>query len=270
MTKKLVIAGIALVACAFVAKKTHFCSYAHTMITQGREHVRQQIPRSFELADVSTQIKKLDRDYNNMLGPIAEKKASIKRLEREVAAGQASLAEQREALVALAKAVEAKESQISYQGLTFKLDRATKELSRGWTNYKKLEVTLKTKETLLDAEQQFVAASLDQLDKMVSQKREFETRLAQLQANESIIQASKVSSPVKSDEGRIAEIKNALDQIEQSQAIEKERRLLEQQFGPRIGDALPNVDSTPVDVNAILEHLTGRVSTTTKAAQGSK
>ena len=35
MTKKLVIAGIVLVACLWVAKKTHFMSYASTVFAHG-------------------------------------------------------------------------------------------------------------------------------------------------------------------------------------------------------------------------------------------
>ena len=78
MTKKLVIAGIIVVAALWVAKKTHFMSYAATCIAHGKESVRQHIPRDLELARIRNEIKQLDRDYTDLFDPIAEKKVSVK------------------------------------------------------------------------------------------------------------------------------------------------------------------------------------------------
>jgi len=270
MIKKLVVAGVIVVACLVVAKKTKVASYACTLVTQGREQVLSQIPRSVVIANTRSEIKKLDRDYNALLGPIAEKKASIKRLDREITTGQANLAEQREALLALTKSVEAKETQISIQGVNYKLPRAEVELKRGFANFKKLETNLAAKERLLDAEQQYVAACLDQLEKLVTQKREFEVRLAELEAQESLMNARRVTMPMKSDDGRVADIKSALDQIEQSQMIETERRQLEAQFGTTIADAPANVQAGTVDVNEIRDHLTGKVNVNSKAVPNQK
>jgi len=271
MTKKLIIAGVAMVACLWVAKKTQFMSYACTVIAHGRDSVRKQIPRDLELARIRNEIKQLDRDYANLLGPIAEKKAAVNRLEKEVAQDKAGIAAQRQALLDLTKAVEEKQTQIAYNGGTYKLESARGKLSRDFSIFKKKEQELAAKEKLLDAEQQNVAASLEQLDKLVSQKREFEIRLAQLEAEEAVLSASRVSTPLKTDDGRVADIKNALDSIEQSQAVEGQRRQLEQQYGTKIADAQPNAPPA-VDTNEVRNHLQGTANPgTTKVAQdGSK
>ena len=73
MTKKLVIAGILVVAALWVAKKTHFMSYAATCIAHGKESVRKHIPRDLELASIRNDIKQLDREYTDLFGPILEK-----------------------------------------------------------------------------------------------------------------------------------------------------------------------------------------------------
>src|SRR5437588_4511810 len=145
MTKKLVIAGIIVVAALWVAKKTHFMSYAATCIAHGKESVRQHIPRDLELARIRNEIKQLDRDYTDLFGPIAEKKVSVKRLEKEIATGQANLAKRREALLALTKSVENKETQIAFDGHTYKLDRAKSVLSHEFESFKRFEQDLTAK-----------------------------------------------------------------------------------------------------------------------------
>ncbi len=267
MTKKLIIAGVALVACLWVAKKTQMMSYACTLIANGRESVRKQIPRDLELARIRNEIKNLDRDYNNLLGPIAEKKAAVHRLEKEIAQDKAGLVTQRQALLDLTKAVEEKQTQISYNGGSYKLEAAKGKLARDFSIFKKKEQELAAKEKLLEAEQQNVAASLEQLDKLVSQKREFEIRLAELEAEEAVLSASRVTTPLKTDEGRVADIKNSLDNIQRGQEVEKEHRALQQQYGTKIGDAQPSAPPA-VDLNEVRNHLQGTTSTgTSKASQ---
>src|SRR2546421_54686 len=122
----------------------------------------------------------------------------------------------REALLALTKAVENKETQISYEGATYKLDNARKVLHREFAAFKRYEQDLTAKEKLLDAQQQYVAASLDQLEKLVTQKRDLEVGLEQLEAQEALIAASSVVTPLPSDNQRVANIKRWMAELEQS------------------------------------------------------
>ena len=90
MCKKLAVGVVIALACLWVAKKTNVTSYASTLIAKGQATVRGQIPRDLELARVQHEIQQLDRDYQGLLGPIAEKMASIKKLEREITTARAN------------------------------------------------------------------------------------------------------------------------------------------------------------------------------------
>jgi hypothetical protein len=268
MTKKLVVGGLILVACLWVAKKTHFCSYASTIIASGKDRFRQEIPRSLEIARVKNEIQRLDRDYQDLLGPIAEKKVEVRRLENEVNTTKARASERREALLALTNAIDSKEKFINYENSQYSLDQARVRLAKDYASFKKMEVNLATKEKLLEAQRQNLAATIDQLTKLVDQKREFEIAVAQIEADEAVLGAQSLVIPLKTDEGRVADINNTLKDLKQAQEREQEERLLQQQFGSKIGDAPQSV--VPVgDLNAIRDHLEGRVATpATKVAQG--
>jgi chromosome segregation ATPase len=267
MFKKIAIGAVIGLACLWVAKKTQVGSYASTVFAFSKEHIRGQIPRDLELARVQHEIQQLDRDYRGLLGPIAEKMAAVKKLEREIATAKANQQEQREELLALTKAVASKETQISYHGSTYYTEQAKVKLARDFATFKKLESHLASKEKLLDAETKNLAATRDQLDKLISQKREFEIRLAQLDAEEATLKVARIQTPLQTDEGRIADIKRTLDRIEHGQTVEQNQHVLEQQYGSKIGDAQPSVPVGTIDLDEIRGYLQGSSENTAKVVQ---
>jgi chromosome segregation ATPase len=269
MTKKIVIAAVIVVAGLWLVKKTQVCSYASMLVARGQETVRQQIPRDFQLARAKNEIQRLDRDYQGLLGPIAERKAAVKKLEREINNTTSKLQEQREALVALTKAIDAKEAQIVYNGATYSLERAKTKLQREFATFKKMESQLATKEKLLEAQQKNLVATLDQLDKLVTQKRQLEVRLAELEAEEETLAAARIQSPVATDDGRVAEIKRILDDIEHRQSVETQLHQLQQTYGSKIGDATPSVEGPAANFTEIRDYLEGKTTPSgAKVAQG--
>ena len=271
MTKKLIVGVLVLVACLWVVKKTQVLSYASTIITNGKAALQHQIPREFEIARVKNEIQRLDRDYAALLGPIAEKKAAVRRLENEVSNTETRLTDRRDALLALTNAIDSKQKEIVYNDSNYSLAQAKVRLAQDFATFKKMEVKLATQKKLLEAQRQNLEATIAQLGKLVVQKREFETALAEIEANEAVLAATRVSTPLRTDDGRVSDIANTLKDLKEAQEVERERRTLEQQYGTRIGDAQPTPTQV-TDLTAVREHLEGRGTPvgTTKVAQGSK
>ena len=215
MFKKAVIGVLVGLACLWVAKKTQVTSYASTLVAFGKQHVRKQIPRDVELARVQHEIEHLDRDYRGLLGPIAEKMASVKKLDREIFTAKENLLQQRESLLNLTKAVDGTHTLIATNGHTVSLDQAKVKLARDFATFKKLEAHLASREKLLEAETKSLSATQDQLEKLVVQKREFEIRLAQLEADEATLKVARIKAPLHTDSGRVADIKKTLERIAQ-------------------------------------------------------
>jgi hypothetical protein len=267
MFKKLVVVALAVMACVWVAKKTQVCSYASTLVAQGREHIRQQIPRELELARARNEIQNLDRDYQALFGPVAEQIATVKRHEREVTTAQVNLKEQRENLLALTRAVENNVSPVSFGGSDYTLPQAKVKLAREFASFKRQEAHLAAKEKQLEAERISLAATRSQLEALTNQKRDLEVRVEQLAAKEATLNVESVKAPLPTDNGRVAEIERTLKQIEESQEHEVELRAVQAQYGPRIGDAQPAVNGqqpSPADLQEIREYLQGQTKTASK------
>src|SRR5947209_6722199 len=228
--KKFVVIGLLVLGGLWVCKKTNLCSYASTLWAKGTRAVKGQVPRQFELDRVRNEIEKLDSDVRALLGPIAEKQAAIKRLQREVEVAQANHKKMREDLLSLTRQVEAGTQQISIGGEEYTLDEAKAKLAHDFVSFKTLDASLKSRKELLAAQKQNVRLAHQQLAEIATQKRRFETRLAQLEANEEYLNLRGITTPLPFDQGRVADIKNTLDAVEQSQDVEKEKRTLEGQY----------------------------------------
>jgi chromosome segregation ATPase len=248
--KKILVIGVLVLGGLWACKKTNLCSYASTLWTNGQRAVKGQVPRQFELDRIRNEIEKLDSDVRAMLGPIAEKQAALKRLKREVETARANRDKMREDLLSLTKQVEAGTETITWNDHNYTLDQAKSRLAREFALFKALNTSLKTREQLLAAQQQSLQLAHEQLRRITEQKGHFEARLAQLDATEEYLGLQQVSSPLRFDEGRVADIKNTLDSIEQGQEVEKEKRILEGQFGSRPSTATepccPNVNTQEI------------------------
>jgi chromosome segregation ATPase len=263
--KKLLVIGLLVVGGLWVCKKTNLCSYASTLWAKGTRAVKGQVPRQFELDRIRNEIDKLDADVRALLGPIAEKQAANKRLERDIDVAKANREKMRAELLSLTRQVDAGTQEIRLDDGNYTLDEARARLAHDFTRFKTLDASLKSREALLAAQKQNVRLAHQQLAKIAEQKRLFEVRLAQLEANEEFLSLQQIATPLRVDQGRVADIKNTLDAVEQSQDVEKEKRVLEGQYNtPRNGT--PRSGAPTVNTQEIRDFLGAQTGSSPKVA----
>jgi hypothetical protein len=230
--KKILVIGLLVVGGLWVCKRTHLCSYASTLWNKGRQAVKSEIPRQFELDRIQHEIDKLDNDIRTMLGPIAEKQAALNRLERELKDVRVTHNDLRTSLLELTQKVEAG-GQVSWNGEDLSPSEARARLTRTFARFKAVDKNLKIREKVLTSQRRAIQLAKEQLSKISEQKSLFQARLEQLKANEEHLALESIATPLRFDEGRVADIKNSLDGVEQGQEVEREKRTLETQFGSR-------------------------------------
>jgi chromosome segregation ATPase len=245
MTKKIIVAAVVLLVGAWVVKKTQVCSYATAVFKSGAEQVRSRIPRELELSRVKNEISQMDREYQKLLRVIAERMASTKKLTAEVAVAEANRKEMADSLLALSDAIEAKETPIAYKGINYSTTaKAEGKAARELTLLKQLDKSLASKKKVLEAEQRNLDALKDRLDKLVSQKREFEVCVAQLEANQAEIDAQHTMSPPKADDTLVADIKNSLDRLRFDMEVDMNLMQIESQYGSKIDSSTAGTPQT--------------------------
>jgi chromosome segregation ATPase len=271
--KKLVVIGLLVLGGLWVVNTDAVANskvgrWFRTLWAKGQASIESQlqIPRADEIARVREEVKKLDADIRGLLGPIAEKQAAINRLDREIKTARENLNTQRERLVALTQKVDAGTEQVSVDGENISLDEAKARLNHEFSLFKSRDANFKSREKLLAAQKQNVRYAHQQLTKILEQKREFEVRLAQLEAAEENLNLQQIASPLRVDPGRIADIKNTLDAIQQGQEVERQKRLLEEQYGTKLSNGTPPASTPTVNMQEIRSFLGVPASTPTKVA----
>jgi peptidoglycan hydrolase CwlO-like protein len=254
--KKYLIIGIACtVALVAVAKTTNLSSYAATLFKQVQKDVDTQIPTKFEIERIRHEIANLDGDISGMIRPIAEYKAEIVRTRKEVAANQTTIEEKKQKLLAFVPKMEGNSKFVRCDGRDVPMERFKAEFQRQTDGLKSMEKNLKTQQQVLEAKEKSLKATQDQLEKVVSKKREYEGRLAELEALAQSVQCQLIASDIKIDSSRATQIEDALRKLETK--LEADRHEVEMRQGASGNLNLFEREPEPFDLQAAVDFLKG-------------
>lgn len=256
MKKLLIIGCIGAVALVAIAKTTKVCSYATTFLGQVSADAKNAIPTKFELDRVRNEITALDSDISQMIRPIAEYKSVIEKMRKDVARAESNIAEQKKTLLAVVDDLKDNPRTVVYAGKTYSVDRVRKQLERDTESLKQLEKSVKSQQQMMEAKEQSLRATQEQLAKVIAKKREYEVRLAQLEADEETLKVASIGTEFKFDNSRASQIEEALAAIEQRQDVTR------RELDLRNGEIVINVplhDRTraPADLQTIRSYLEG-------------
>jgi len=259
-TITLLVAGA--VALVVLAKTTNVPSYVRTAWKQVKNETKASVPTKFEIERIRTEIASLDNDVNQMIRPVAEYKVAIDRLRKEVDKSEASVDSQRKVLLGVTEDLKKGEKKISYGDKTFTAEQVKSQLTRDFDSFKRVEANLNAQRKLLESKESALKQSQEQLVQVLSKKKDYELRLAQLEAENETLAMTSVGTEVRFDPSRAASIEQSLrdleDRILTAQREAELRTGVASQVIPFGQRTNPNVD-----LGAIQAHLKGEGAETT-------
>ncbi len=257
MKKKYLLVGIiGALGLVFLSTKTNFASYARTFVAHVEKQADNSIPTKFEIERIRNEIASLDGDISQMIRPIAEYKAEIQRTRQDVTANQKTVEEKKAKLLAHFDKIDGNPKFVSINGRDVPLEKFKAELHRQTEIVKTQELNLKTLRQVLEAKEKSLKATQEQLAKVVSKKREYEARLADLEALDQSLQVARIASDIKIDSGRATQIEDALRRLEDK--LNADRTELDMRRGDVGNLNLFEQESPPLDLQAIRNYLEGQ------------
>ena len=199
MKKMLIVGMIGAVALFVIAKKTNVFSYGSTLISQVATDAKNQVPTKFELDRIRNEIAALDGDISQMIRPVAEYKAEIGKLREDIVKNQTSINEKKKVLLGFVEKLEGNPKEVVCGTKRIPADRVKDEVQRESERLKVLENSVKAHQQMLEAKEISLKATQEQLAKVVAKKREYEVRLAQLEAMDQTLQVARIVSDIKID-----------------------------------------------------------------------
>jgi len=258
MKKTIALVAAGVLATFVLAKTTNVSSYVTTLWSQTKAAAKQSVPTKFELDRIRHEVASLDQDLNQMIRPIAESKVLVDRLRKDVAKGQENLAEQKEVLLAATNAVKGGKKELQYGDKTYTADQVKAKIAIDFSAYQRLEANLGAQKKLLESKEATLKAAQEQLVTVMSKKKEYEVRLAQLEAENEINQVAATGTDLKIDSTRAATIEQALRELEDK--ISADRAQIEMKNGIIAANGIPlnQPNAAPaLDLDAIRAHLQG-------------
>ncbi|MFO0968435.1 MAG: hypothetical protein U0793_23005 [Gemmataceae bacterium] len=198
----------------FVVKKTSFGETVKACWAniQKGEYIRESTTRD-KIRDARAELTKMDQEVDRLVRPMAEYMAAIGKLKKDIAATETALTEQKEVLRILARDVSGGATSLIYSGRSFSADRVEAKLKKDFESYQRLENQLKSRKELLEAKEKALAGVQDQMAKAGAKKREFEVRLAQLEADEETLQLAKMGTKLQLDQTLTTQLEALLEDI---------------------------------------------------------
>lgn len=264
MKKLLIVGMIGVVALFVIAKKTNTFSYVSTLCSSITKDASDSIPTKFELERIRNEIAQLDGDVGNMIRPIAEYKVEIDRLRKEIAKNTTSVEDRKKDLLTVVEKLDAAEKGdklvvVLTNNKRFPVEKVKAQLKNETDNVKLLEKNLKTQQQVLEAKEASLKATQEQLAKVVSKKREYELRVAQLEAMDQSLQISRLGTTIKIDASRATQIEEALQNLEKRLATERE--VIDSTVNPPGSINLFERPEEPIDLGNLRTYLQGSEQT---------
>lgn len=259
MKKYLIVGMIGLVALVVVAKKTNTFSYVSTLWASVERDAQNQVPTKFELERIRQEIASLDGDISQMIRPIAEYKTEIEKLRKDITRDQATVDEKKTSLLAVVEKIDGKKDGfVSFGNKKHSVERVRDQIQRETDALKLKEKTIATQTQVLEAKEKSLKATQEQLAKVVSKKREYEVRVAQLEAMDQSLQVARIATTIKVDASRATQIEEALQALEKRLATDANE--LEMHRNPPGAIDLFTREPEALDLNAIRGYLEGEAN----------
>jgi peptidoglycan hydrolase CwlO-like protein len=254
LMKKVLALGLVVLAGLVVARKTHLASYARTLWSQVRQEAKAQVPVKFELDRIRNEIDAMDDDIRGMVSPIAEHMAGVAELKHDIEQGQSRLARQKASLLTMTQCLQRPGDRVAYKGEQVSAVSLRRQMQRDFSLYKQMEAQVATQEKLLAARQRALDAAREQLNKLIAKKDEFTIQLAQLEAEQQLIEAAGTGTDLRVNDSRASEIATALAAVRHEQEVARNKiRLL---TGEAVAASSPGPEqpgASPDEVRAYLE-----------------
>ena len=191
-----------------------FPSYLRTSATSVRQTVQETVPIEFQLRRTRDLIDQVLPDLQSQVRIIAQEEVAIAGLVSEIARDQARLESEQAALLSLR--TQMRGQQVSFQAGGSKITREqmTERIQQRFEQFKQGEMTLLSKQRLLEKRNDGLAAAISSLDTMRHRKAELELKVEALGAQCRLIQASAIESGSTVDATHLSEADQLLDQLE--------------------------------------------------------
>jgi chromosome segregation ATPase len=243
MKKWVVLVAVVLVG-IFLLKSTRMASVGRVWLDRAKSSLNKAIPPEIEIESLRGEIARMDNDIRKTLRPLAEKMVSIEQEEQAIKTARVELDRFKNELVRLTDDVERNSEQVSFRHETLTLSKAKHRLNNQVSIFEHRKGNLESRERKLGALRESVAATQEQLNRLMEQKRSFSEQLEQIVADLEVQKLNEIAKPLPMDNTKVSSIQERLQNLRRELKVTDQVRNLAQDWEPKLNDGTQTTPTT--------------------------
>jgi hypothetical protein len=205
------LAGLALVG--GVVFGTDLFSYVSSSSRAMRTAVKDNVPVEFQLRRARDLVDDLVPEMQANVRVIATQEVEIAGLRRDIEQSRANLQAERTRVQKLRESLSSENGDYTFSGIHYSREQVKDDLAHRFDFLKEAEVVQSGKERLLQNRERSLAAAMQTLDHMKSQKTLLEGQIASLEAQNQLVQSAAVGSNLTVDNTKLAQTERLINDV---------------------------------------------------------
>jgi peptidoglycan hydrolase CwlO-like protein len=241
MLKKIVIGSASLALLGSLVFGRDAFNYAQTAWSATREAVKREVPLEFQIERARTAVAQLAPAIEKTTKVIAEQQVDIEQLSRQIETRTADMATAKGQLMTLKHDLESGRPTFRYASFEYTADEVRRDVGTRFARYKAAEAMLERDRKIQKARQTALFAHEKQLDQMLSQRKDLEAQVEQLEARLQTIRAEQSVSAPQIDESELSNVKRLIAEV--NKQLDVQEKLLDS--SGKFGTGLIPVETKP-------------------------
>jgi len=208
-------------------------SYVKTAFHKGRQIVKDSVDPQFDIDRARDMIANLKPMIEKNIETLARAEYEAENLEREVIAVQANLDGEKKAMLSLRDSLKTGDFRLAGH-VADTADEVKGDLAHRLDHYTFTTDLLKTKQAELKAKRKIIKAAHEQLQNLKSQKTTLLTKLANIEAQLRLIEATQAKNEFHFDGSALANAKQTVAELEEKLQILAKRAQLEGRYSDEL------------------------------------
>ena len=263
MLKKLVIGTGAAALLGSLIFGRDVVSYGRTAWSATRDAVKREVPLEFEIERARTAVAQLDPTIKHTLKTIAEQQVDIEHMNKQIAQRTDDLQTAKEQMLTLKHDLDSGKSTFKYASIEYSVADVKRDVRTRFERYKAAEAMLERDRRIQKSRSQALFAHEKQLDQMLTQKKDLEAQVEQLEARLQTIRAEQSVSAPEIDESALSNVKRLIAEV--NKQLDVQEKMLDS--NGKFGTGLIPVDTKPA---VELGNVTAEIDEYFKPAQDKK
>ncbi len=229
MLKKIIIAG----GCAALLSGLvglPIISYARCGANWLSETASDSVPLEWKLKQARQMISDLTPEIEKNARRIAREKIEVARLEKQLDTSETRLVKSQSDIQRLTEDLKSDSTKYSYGGHTYTSAQVKEDLASRFKRHKTRSETVNKLHEMLSARQATLRSAHDQMEAMLSSKRQLEVEVENLNARLGALRVAQTSSKLNLDDSQLSQTVAMLDEIAATIDVEEETLAVDTEY----------------------------------------